>query len=174
MPILRSFTIFRYTNLQLKLKGFSSNAMAPKGVEVIIGMKRDPQFGPLLMFGLGGIYVELFGDVSFRIAPLTRADVMEMIQETKAGHLLAGMRGYPAADIEAVTDCILKLAQISLDYPEIEEIEINPLLVLEAGHGAIALDARAIIQQTLRKTTPDCVSKRPASLFCKSIERCNR
>ncbi|MCE1254149.1 MAG: acetate--CoA ligase family protein [Anaerolineae bacterium] len=127
-----------------RIEGVIMEPMAPRGQEVIIGMKRDPQFGPLIMFGLGGIYVELFGDVAFRVAPITREDAFEMVRETKAGKLLAGMRGHKPADIEAVVDCLLKLARISLDYPEIEEIEINPLLVLDAGQGVLALDARAI------------------------------
>jgi len=125
--------------------GVIMEPMAPKGQEVIIGMKRDPQFGPMLMFGLGGIYVELFKDVSFRIAPFSKTDALNMIQETKAGLLLKGMRGHAPADIESVIDCIMKLAQICLDYPEIQEIEINPLLVLAEKQGAVALDARAIL-----------------------------
>ena len=132
-------------NPQANLEGIIIEPMAPKGHEVIIGMKRDPQFGPLIMFGLGGIYVELFKDVSFRVAPFSKEEAYKMIRETKAGLLLNGMRGFKPADIEAVVDCIIKLAQISLDYPEIQEIEINPLLVLPEKQGAVALDARAIL-----------------------------
>ena len=128
------------------IEGVIIEPMAPEGQEVIIGMKRDPQFGPLVMFGLGGIYVELFKDVSFRIAPFTREDAVQMVQETKAGLLLDGMRGHKAGDVEAVIECILKIAQISLDYPEIQEIEINPLLVFDNKHGAVALDGRAILK----------------------------
>jgi acetyltransferase len=118
--------------------------MAPKGNEVIIGMKRDPGFGPMIMFGFGGIFVELFKDVSFRIAPLTTNDAREMVLSTKAGKLLQGYRGERAKDIDAIVDVILKLSQIAIDFREIEEIEINPLLVLEKG--VLALDGRAILK----------------------------
>jgi acetyltransferase len=131
---------------QAKIEGVLIEAMAPKGQEVIIGMRRDPQFGPLIMFGLGGVYVELFGDVAFRVAPFTRRDAVEMIHQTKAGRLLGGLRGQAPADIDAVVDCLLRLGQIALDFPEIDEIEINPLTVLPQGKGAIALDARAILK----------------------------
>src|SRR5574340_1023063 len=112
------------------LEGVLIEAMAPKGQEVIVGMRRDPNFGPLMMFGLGGIYVELFGDVSFRVAPLTYEDAMDMIRSTRAGRLLTGFRGMPEADVEAVAQTILRLSRLALDFPQLSEIEINPLLVL--------------------------------------------
>ena len=127
------------------LEGALVEAMAPKGHEVIIGMRREPGFGPLMMFGFGGIFVELFGDVAFRVAPLTRQDAYDMIAETKAGRVLKGLRGGAPADIDAVADTILRLSQICLDYPRISEIEINPLLVFEKGKGVLALDGRAIL-----------------------------
>ncbi len=128
-----------------ELEGVMVEKMAPRGQEVIIGMKRDPGFGPLLMFGLGGIYVELFKDVSFRVAPLTAVDARQMITETRAGRLLTGFRGQPPADLDAVVDVILRLSQLALDYPQIEEAEVNPLLVFPAGQGALALDGRIIL-----------------------------
>jgi len=97
------------------------------------------------MFGLGGIYVELFGDVSFRVAPLTCGDAREMIDKTHAGKLLTGFRGEALADINAVVDTILRLSQLATDFPQIEEMEINPLLVLSKGKGALALDGRVIL-----------------------------
>ena len=121
--------------------------MALEGYEVIIGVKRDPSFGPLIMFGLGGIYVELFKDVGFRLAPLTADDAREMILETKAGKIFQGFRGRPPADIEAVVECILRVSQLAIDFPEIQEIEINPLLVRNAGEGVVALDGRTILQR---------------------------
>ncbi len=130
---------------EARLQGVLVEAMAPKGQEVIVGMRRDPNFGPLLMFGLGGIYVELFGDVAFRVAPLTRSDALSMIQQTKAGRLLGGFRGQPEADLEAVVDAILRLSRLALDFTQIEEVEINPLLVFPKGQGALALDCRAIL-----------------------------
>jgi acetyltransferase len=134
----------RESHPEARLEGVLVEKMAPRGYELIVGMRRDPAFGPLVMFGLGGIYVELFGDVAFRIAPMTRQDAFEMIYQTKAGKLLSGLRGQPPADMDAVVDCLLRLGQLALDFPQIEEIEMNPLLVFERGQGAIALDARAI------------------------------
>lgn len=128
------------------LEGVLIEAMAPKGQEVIVGMRRDPNFGPLIMFGLGGIYVELFGDVSFRVAPLTREDAADMVRNTRAGRLLTGFRGMLEADVEAVVDTILRLSQLAQDFPQISEIEINPLLVLPKGKGALALDGRVILE----------------------------
>ncbi len=132
-----------------KLEGVIIEALAPKGQEVIVGMKRDAGFGPLMMFGLGGIFVELFKDVSFRVAPLTRKDALEMIERTRAAKLLTGYRGQKPADLEAVVDVILRLSQLAVDFEEIEEIEINPLLVLEQG--ALALDGRVILNQSSKE-----------------------
>jgi acetate---CoA ligase (ADP-forming) len=130
---------------EARLEGALVEKMAPGGVEVIVGMQRDPYFGPLMMFGLGGIYVELFGDVSFRVAPLTRNQALDMIHATQAGRLLTGFRGQPPADLDAVVDCILRLSQLALDFPEIEEMEVNPLVVYPQGEGALALDGRIIL-----------------------------
>ncbi len=128
-----------------RLEGVLIERMAPKGQEVIVGMRRDENFGPVVMFGLGGIYVELFADVAFRVAPVGRAEGVEMIRETKAFKLLNGYRGSPPADLDAVVDCIQRLSQLALDHPEIAEIEINPLRVMPAGQGALALDGRVIL-----------------------------
>lgn len=127
------------------LEGVLLERMAPRGQEVIVGMKRDPGFGPLLMFGLGGIYVELFKDVSFRVAPIHPTQALAMIHETSAGRLLTGFRGQANADLNAVVDCICRVSQLSLDFPEIQEIEVNPLLVFAEGQGALALDGRVIL-----------------------------
>ena len=129
-----------------QLEGVMVERSAPRGQEVIVGMRRDPGFGPLMMFGLGGIYVELFKDVAFRVAPVTRADALEMITETRAGRLLTGFRGAPKADLDAVVDAILRLSRLALDFPQIEEAEINPLLVYPQGKGALALDGRVILK----------------------------
>lgn len=129
------------------IRGVMVEKMAPKGLEVIVGMRRDPTFGPLMMFGLGGTMVELLKDISFKIAPLTDQDIDEMINDTLAGRLLKGYRGSPKADIAAVKETIARLSQLSLDNPEISEIEINPLVVYPEGQGAIALDSRAILKK---------------------------
>jgi acetyl coenzyme A synthetase (ADP forming)-like protein len=137
-------TVAAVTQPRARINGALVEAMAPPGHEVIVGMRRDPQFGPLLMFGLGGIYVELLTDVSFRVAPINRAEALAMIRETKAGKLLSGLRGQPPADINAAANCLLSLSQLALDFPEIVEVEVNPLRVLE--HGAVALDGRIILK----------------------------
>jgi acetyltransferase len=131
---------------EARLEGVLIEGMASRGQEVIIGMRRDPNFGPLMMFGLGGIYVELFGDVAFRVAPLTREDAADMLHSTRAGRLLNGFRGMEHADTDAVIDTILRLSRLALDFPQIAEMEINPLLVLPKGKGVLALDGRVILQ----------------------------
>jgi acetyltransferase len=128
-----------------EIKGFLVEKMAPKGMEVIVGMRRDPNFGPLIMFGMGGVTVELYKDVGFGIAPLSAHQAMGMIQQTKAGQLLQGYRGGPVYDVDAILDAIGRLGQLALDFPEIDEVEINPLLVLPKGQGAKVLDARMIL-----------------------------
>jgi len=117
------------------------------GREVIVGMVRDEQFGPVLTFGLGGIFVEIMKDVSQRIAPLTMADVNTMITSIKAYPILSGARGRKPADIKALKDIILRIAQISLDFPEISEFEVNPVIVADEGEGACAVDALVTIRR---------------------------
>jgi len=133
---------------QAEITGFLVQKMAPEGMEVIVGMKRDPAFGPLMMFGLGGVYVELFKDVGFGVAPMTVDQAHAMVAGTKAGQLLSGYRGGPAYDLEAVVDVIGRLSHLALDHPTIEEVEVNPLLVLPKGQGALVLDARIIRSTT--------------------------
>ncbi len=127
-----------------RIEGALVERMAPKGVEVIVGMKRDPNFGPLIMFGMGGVTVELYGDVAFRIAPIGRKDALEMIHSIKGSRLLTGFRDTPPADVDALVDIILRMSQLSMDFPEIDEMEINPLRVFPAGQGVLALDCRLI------------------------------
>jgi acetyltransferase len=128
-----------------RIDGILIEKIAPKGEEVIVGLKRDPGFGPLLMFGMGGVFVELFKDVAFRVAPISRKDAEEMVKETKAFNLLNGWRGGPVYDLEAIYDAILRLGKLAEDFPQIEEIEINPLRVYPRGEGALALDCRMIL-----------------------------
>jgi acetate---CoA ligase (ADP-forming) len=127
------------------INGFLVQKMAPRGMEVIVGMKRDPSFGPVMMFGLGGVYVELFKDVGFGVAPMTVDQAYEMVTSTKAGQLLWGYRGGPSYDMDAVVEVIGRLSQLALDHPVIAEVEVNPLLVLPKGEGAMVLDARMIL-----------------------------
>lgn len=129
-----------------RIRGVQVQQMVLGGQEVIIGVKRDPTFGPLIMFGLGGVYVEALRDVSFRLAPLTRADAEEMIDEVKSAKLLAGLRGAPPADRAALVDVVVRIGRLAADHPEIAELDINPLLVLPWGQGALAVDARVILR----------------------------
>ncbi len=127
---------------QARLYGVLVSKMAPQGREMIIGMSRDVQFGPLIMFGLGGIYVNFLRDVSFALAPLSRREAAEMIRETKAYTLLRGIRGEKPADLKALEEVILRVGQLSVDFPEILEMDINPLMVYEEGRGCIAVDVK--------------------------------
>jgi acetyltransferase len=122
--------------------GVTMNTMEPMGRELIIGVNRDVQFGPLVMFGLGGIYVNFLKDVAFRLAPLTPKDAEEMINETKAATLLKGIRGEQPADIESIRDMILRISQLVVDFPEIMEVDINPLFTYDAGEGSNAVDVK--------------------------------
>jgi acetyltransferase len=122
--------------------------MAPQGLEVIVGAQRDRQFGPLVMVGLGGVYVEVLEDVAFRLAPLGEADARAMVMGTAAGKLLEGVRGQPPGDMEAVVDAIRRIGQLMVDHPQISEIDLNPLIVGPAGEGAWAVDVRIVLEET--------------------------
>jgi acetyltransferase len=119
--------------------------MMPKGLEVLVGMNRDPQFGPLVTFALGGIYVEILKDATFRIAPFSKYEAEQMLDEIRARALLDGVRGNPPVDKEAVVDALLRIGQLVTDFPEIAELDINPLMVFEEGQGAIAIDMRLVL-----------------------------
>jgi acetyltransferase len=130
---------------QARVDGVLVAQMVQPGHELIVGMRRDPQFGPLVMFGLGGVYVELLGDVAFRVAPFSRVETLAMIAETHAGKLLSGLRGQAPADIDAVAGVVERLAQLALDHPQIQEIDINPLMAYPDGQGALAVDVRMVV-----------------------------
>ncbi len=117
-----------------------------KGREVLVGVSRDPQFGPLLAFGLGGIYVEVLQDVAFRLAPISREEAREQIRSIRTLPLLQGVRGEPPADLHAAEDVLLRVSQMVTDFPEIVEMDINPLIVYNQGEGATVVDARIILQ----------------------------
>lgn len=125
------------------IEGVLIEEMADKGVETIVGYIRDPQFGPVVMFGLGGIFVEIYRDVSFRLAPLSREDALSMIKEVKAYKILSGYRGIPPSDINKIADVIVRVGEIGYRYPEIREIDINPLMAYPDG--VLALDVRIIL-----------------------------
>lgn len=125
------------------IEGFLIEEMVPRGTEVIIGAIKDPQFGPVVMFGAGGAAVELMKDVSFRLAPLTREEAFEMMGEVKGYPLLTGYRGGAVKDLGAIADAIMKLAEIIEKVDGLKEIEINPFIVHEKG--AVAVDARGVL-----------------------------
>jgi acetate---CoA ligase (ADP-forming) len=129
-----------------RIWGVSVQQMVKPGREVILGITYDPQFGHLLMFGLGGIYVEVLKDVAFRVLPVTPADVREMMEEIRAFALLRGVRGEPPADLGAVEDAMVRVCQLVTDFPEIMEMDVNPLMVYPSGQGAIALDSRLLLK----------------------------
>ncbi len=129
-----------------RIWGVVIQEMIGGGIETIVGMHIDPNFGPLVMFGLGGIYVEVLRDVSFRVAPVSEDEALEMIQEIRSYPLLLGVRGAKRMDISAVADGIMRISQLVIDNPDIAELDINPLLVQEEGLGAVAVDARIAIK----------------------------
>ena len=129
------------------IDGVLVQQMVTGGTEVIVGMNRDPQFGPLVMFGLGGIYVELLKDVAFRVAPLTAEDAREMIDEIKGSRMLKGFRGREPGDLDALVDCILRVSYLAARFPQLTECDLNPLLVFPRGQGVMALDARFALAQ---------------------------
>jgi len=126
-----------------KIEGFLIERMVDKGVEVIVGGIRDAQFGPAVMFGIGGVMVELLKDVSFRLALVTKEECLAMMEEIKAYPLLAGYRGAEPADLDAIADVIIKVGNIMAEAVEIKEMEINPLIVYPEG--AMAVDARVVL-----------------------------
>ena len=129
-----------------KIQGISVQKMARPGVEVIIGMTKDAQFGPVLMFGLGGILVEVLKDVSFRIVPLTKRDAREMIKEIKGYPILEGYRGQEPADVPFLEGLLVKVSDFVDKNPEIKELDLNPVLAYKDG--AVAVDARVVLEDS--------------------------
>jgi len=129
------------------VKGVLVEKMAAPGAEVILGMNRYPTFGPLLMCGLGGIFVELFQDVVFRLAPIQRNEARRMVRSIRGYKLFKGFRGKPKADVEAIERAVVQLSEMVMNHPEIHEMDINPLLVHAEGQGATVADCRIILQQ---------------------------
>ena len=128
-----------------KILGVLVQEMVQEGYEVIVGAVRDPQFGPVIMFGLGGVFVEVLKDVSFRLAPLSKKEALEMIEETKGFKVLEGFRGEKPTDFDALAKVITRVGKIMVDLQEVIEIDINPLIV--HNRGLIAVDARIVLSQ---------------------------
>jgi len=127
------------------VQGVAVQPMARPGIEVILGLFKDQQFGPVLMFGLGGIFVEVLKDVAFRIVPLERRDAREMVREIKGYPLLEGYRGQEPADVGYLEELLLKLSRFAEEHPEVREVDLNPVFAYRDG--ALAVDARVVLEQ---------------------------
>jgi acetyltransferase len=132
---------------EARIRGVYLEKMCDRGREVILGMTRDPQFGPMLMFGLGGIFVEVMKDVTFHLAPVTADEALEMLRNTKSYALLEGTRGEARVDVNGIANCLQRLSQLVTDFPQIEEMDINPLIVGEFGTIPMVADARITISE---------------------------
>ncbi|MBA7536317.1 hypothetical protein ES705_28580 [subsurface metagenome] len=130
-------------NKEARIEGVIVYSMVPQETEIIIGMMKDPHFGPVAMFGLGGIFVEVLKDISFRIIPLEEKDAREMITEIRGYEILKGARGNPPRDIQAIKEVLMKVSKLTTENPEINEIDLNPIFVFE--NGIQVVDARMIL-----------------------------
>ena len=128
-----------------RLLGVEVVQQASQGTEVILGISKDPTFGHLIMFGLGGTYVEVFKDVSFRLVPIRELGAQNMIKSIRAAKVFEGFRGAPPADVDSIAECLERLSQLVTDFPEIAELDINPLIVHARGAGAHVADARIVL-----------------------------
>jgi acyl-CoA synthetase (NDP forming) len=131
------------------MEGVLVQPMLTRGMEVAVGMSRDPHFGPLLAFGLGGIHIEILGDVQFRTTPLTDHDAAAMVHEIKGHRLLTGYRGQPAVDIKAIEDVLLRVSRLVEEIPEISELDLNPIFALPDAQGCKIVDARIRVEPTV-------------------------
>ena len=130
-----------------RVAGILIQEMVPQDLEVIVGATRDPVFGPVVMFGLGGIFVEVLKDISLRIAPVTRYDAEEMLNEIKASNILRGYRGMPPRDRGALVDIIVKIGRVMLEVSEVTDIDLNPIMAFPEGRGAKIADARVLVRR---------------------------
>ncbi len=141
--VQRAYRQLQARFLDFEMEGALVQAMITGGHEMIVGGRQDPSFGPVVMMGLGGIYAEVFQDVAFRVAPITRQDAEAMLHELKSRRLLEGVRGSPPADVESLYDTLIAVSQLLTNFPQIAELDINPLMVTD--HWAFALDARILL-----------------------------
>jgi acetyltransferase len=137
-----------------EMAGVLVQEMLKSGTEIIVGTKRDPQFGPVILFGLGGIFVEVLQDVSLRVLPITQVDAEQMLKEIKGYKVLEGFRGKPKADLKAIIDILLKVSRLSTDMESIAELDLNPVIVQPEGRGAKVVDARFVVMSSMRETKP--------------------
>lgn len=132
---------------EARIEGVYVEKMAKKGLEVILGMNRDPQFGPMLMFGLGGIFVEVMKDVAFHLAPITADEAMQMLTATRSYQLLKGARGQSGVNLSAIADGLQRISQLATEFPQVAELDINPFMVGEAGQDAVVADTRITLRE---------------------------
>jgi acetyltransferase len=130
-----------------RINGVLMQKMAREGIECILGSSRDPRFGPVCMFGLGGVFVEVMKDVTFRLAPMWQTSAENMVRSIRAYRVLRGVRGKPPSDIKAAQLAILKLSALVTNHPEIDELDINPLIIYPEGQGCIVADARIVLKR---------------------------
>ncbi len=133
-----------------RIEGYEIEEQISGGREVLVGIQRDPDFGPILVFGMGGIYVEVLRDVTFRLAPVSELAARRMVESIKAFPLLRGVRGEPPSDLAALEDAIERVSQLAVERPEIAELDLNPLIVLPAGRGVVAVDVRVVLAPSSR------------------------
>jgi acetyltransferase len=131
---------------QAWIEGIYVEKMLDRGLEVIIGMNRDPQFGPMLMFGLGGIFVEIMKDVTFHLAPITSDEAIQMLKSTRSYEILQGKRGQREVDLDAIATGLQRISQLSTDFPQIAELDINPFIVGNQGTDPFVADARMTLR----------------------------
>jgi acetate---CoA ligase (ADP-forming) len=135
---------------QARIEGFEVEAQISGGKEVLVGVQRDPGFGPIVVFGMGGIYVEILRDVTFRLAPVRPLSAQHMVESIKAFRLLQGVRGEPPSDLPALEEAIERVSQLAVDLPQVAELDLNPLIVRPAGKGVVAVDARVVLAPSSR------------------------
>ncbi len=133
-----------------RIEGYEVEAQVTGGKEVLVGLQRDPDFGPVIVFGMGGIYVEVLRDVAFRLAPLRTLSAQRMIRSIKMFPLLEGIRGEPPSDLAGLEEALERVSQLAVERPEIAELDLNPLIVRPAGQGVVAVDARVVLAPTSR------------------------
>ena len=145
-----------------RIQGFDVEAQVPAGKEVLIGIQRDPSFGPIVVFGMGGIYVEVLRDVTFRLAPIRALSAQHMVESVRGYPVLRGVRGEAPSDLGALTEAIQRVSQLAVDFPEVLELDINPLIVRGPGEGVVAVDARAVLAPS-SKGAPSPSARRSGS-----------
>jgi acyl-CoA synthetase (NDP forming) len=136
----------RSAGLEAEMDGVVVQPMITEGIEAIVGVTHDSSFGPLVMFGLGGVHVELLRDVTFRVNPLTDRDAHDMVRAVRSFPLLEGFRGAPSGDVAALEEALLRVSRLVEDHPEIVEMDLNPIKVLPPGRGCVVVDARIAIR----------------------------